>query len=196
MATSYYVHKRTESVDLAYSFRCEQCGKESGPRKVTITGEAEEKNFRKQLNDAEEDRVRENAHKNLVSKMKEIHQSVTEKQIIPTNFPDECPHCHKPQSWAVAGLKKKMFENPIVCVCVGIFFSLAALLARYVDNDMDYLTTPVIIGIAAAGVIAGLGCLLWNIIKINSKVKKTSTGMQGGLPVIEWESVQYLLDES
>ncbi|MDE5587882.1 MAG: hypothetical protein K2J60_01895, partial [Acetatifactor sp.] len=76
------------------------------------------------------------------------------------------------------------------------FFSLAALLVRYVDKDMDYLTTPVIIGIAAAGVIAGLGCLLGNIIKINSKVNKTSTGMQGGLPVIEWESVQYLLDEN
>ncbi|MDE6639228.1 MAG: hypothetical protein K2K63_01710 [Acetatifactor sp.] len=190
---SYYVHTRTESVDLKYSYRCEQCGQESGPRKVTVTGEAEERNYRKQLNDAEEDKVREKAHKNLVKKMKEIHQSVTEKQIIPTDFPDECPHCHKPQSWAVAGLKKKMFENPIVCVCVGIFFSLAALLIR---DDVDYLTTPVIIGIAAAGVVAGLGCLLWNIIKINSKVNKTSTGMQGGLPVIDWESVQYLLDEN
>lgn len=195
MATSYYVHTRTESVDLTYSFRCEQCGQESGPRKVTITGEAEEKNFRKQLNDAQDDALRERAHANLVVKMKEIYQSVKEKQIIPTDFSDECPHCHGPQSWAVAGLKKKMFENPIVCVCVGIFFSVLGLLAHYF-GDMEYVTIPVVIGIAAAGVVAGLACLLWNIIKLNSKVKKTSTGMQGGLPVIEWESVQYLLDEN
>lgn len=194
MANSYYVHTRTESVDLTYSFRCEQCGQESGPRKVTITGKAEERNYRKQLKDAEEDRVRENAHKDLVRKMKEIHTEVTEKQIIPTDFPDACPHCHKPQSWAVAGLKKKMFENPIVCVCVGIFFSVVGLLAHYF-GDVEYITIPVAIGIAAAGVVAGLGCLLWNIMKINSKVKKTSAGMQGGLPVIEWESVQYLLNE-
>lgn len=191
---SYYVHTRTESAGLTYSFRCEQCGQESGPRKVTITGEGEEKNYRKQLTDAEEDRVREKAHKNLVSKVKEIHQEVTEKQIIPTDFPDECPHCHMPQSWAVAALKKKMFENPIVCICVGAFFSVLGLLARYF-GDVEYVTIPVVIGIAAAGVVAAVGCLLWNIIKLNSKLKKTSTGMQGGLPVIDWESVQSLLDE-
>lgn len=193
--SSYYVHTRTESAGLTFSFRCEQCGQDSGPRKVTITGEAEEKNFRKQLNDDQEDKLRERAHANLVAKMKEVHQSITEKQIIPTDFPDECPHCHKPQSWAVAGLKKKMFENPIVCVAVGAFFSVIGLVAHY-SGDMEYVTIPVVIGIAAAGVVAGLGCLLWNIFKINSKVKKTSTGMQGGFPVVNWESVQYLLDEN
>lgn len=192
---SYYVHTRTESVGLTFSYRCEQCGQESGPRKVTITGEGREKNYRKQLNDAEEDRVREQAHADLVAKMKEIHKNVTEKQIVPTDFPDECPHCHKPQSWAVAGLKKKMFENPIVCVGVGIVFSLIGLVAHYF-GDMEYITIPVVLGIAAAGVVAGLGCLLWNVIKINSKIKKTSSGMQGGFPVFDWESVQYLLDEN
>lgn len=195
MANSYYVHTRTESVGLTFSYRCEQCGQESGPRKVTITGEAEERNYRKQLTDAQEDKLRESAHKNLVKKIKEIHTNITEKQIIPTDFPDECPHCHKPQSWAVSGLKKKMFENPITCLVVGIIFSLIGLVAHY-SGDMEYVTIPVVIGIAAAGAVAGLGCLLWNIMKINSKVKKTSAGMQGGFPVIDWESVQYLLDEN
>lgn len=195
MASSYYVHTRTESAGLTFSYRCEQCGQESGPRKVTITGEAQEKNHRKQLNDAEEDRVRERAHADLVAKMKEIHSNITEKKIVPTEFPDECPHCHKPQSWAVAGLKKKMFENPIVCVGVGIFFSLIGLVAHYF-GDMEYISIPVVIGFFAAGVVAGLVCLLWNIMKINAKVKKTSSGMQGGFPVFDWESVQYLLDEN
>lgn len=194
MAGSYYVHTRTESVGLVYSFRCEQCGQESGSRKVTLSAEAEHKNHRKQLNDVEEDKLRERAHANLVVKVKEIHNSITERHIVPTDIPDECPHCHKPQSWAVAGLKKKMFENPIVCVGVGIVFSLIGLVAHY-SGDMEYITIPVVIGIAAAGVVAGLGCLLWNIIKINSKIKKTSTGMQG-FPVIQWESVQQLLDEN
>lgn len=195
MANSYYVHTRTESVGLTYSFRCEQCGQESGPRKVTISAEAEERNYRKQLTDVQEDKLRERAHINLVAKMKDIHKDITEKHIVPTDIPDECPHCHKPQSWAVAALKKKMFENPLVCVAVGVVFSLIGLVAHY-SGDMEYVTIPVVIGIAVAGVVAGLGCLLWNIMKINSKVKKTSAGMQGGFPVIDWESVQYLLDEN
>lgn len=191
---SYYRHTRTESVGLTYSFRCEQCGQESGPRKVTVTGEAQLSNYRKQLNDAEDNTLREKAHVNLAQKVQEIYKTVTEKQIIPTDFPDECPHCHKPQSWAVAGMKKKMFENPLVCLAVGVFFSLLGLLGHYF-GDIDYLTIPVVIGIAAAGAGIGLICLLWNVIKIQSKLKKTSSGMQGGLPVIEWASVQELLNE-
>lgn len=193
--SSYYLHTRTESVELPYSFQCEQCGQESGTRRVTVTGEAEEKNFRKQLNDAEEDRLHEKAHADLVVKVSEIYKSVTEKQIIPTDFSDKCPHCQKPQSWALAGLKKKMFENPIVCLAVGAFFAVLALLGRNF-SDMDYVTTPIIIGIFAAGVVAALGTLLWNIIKIQSKVKKTTLSLQKRLPVIQWEAVQHLLNEA
>lgn len=193
--SSYYLHTRTESVELPYSFQCEQCGQESGTRRVTVTGEAEEKNFRKQLNDAEEDRLHEKAHADLVVKVSEIYKSVTEKQIIPTDFSDKCPHCQKPQSWALAGLKKKMFENPIVCLAVGAFFAVLALLGRNFA-DMDYVTTPIIIGIFAAGVVAALGTLLWNIIKIQSKVKKTTLSLQKRLPVIQWEAVRHLLNEA
>lgn len=193
--SSYYLHTRTESVELPYSFQCEQCGQESGTRRVTVTGEAEEKNFRKQLNDAEEDRLHEKAHADLVVKVSEIYKSVTEKQIIPTDFSDKCPHCQKPQSWALAGLKKKMFENPIVCLAVGAFFAVLALLGRNFA-DMDYVTTPIIIGIFATGVVAALGTLLWNIIKIQSKVKKTTLSLQKRLPVIQWEAVRHLLNEA
>ncbi|MCM1191769.1 MAG: hypothetical protein NC123_05780 [Butyrivibrio sp.] len=191
---SYYRHTRTESVGLTYSFRCEQCGQESGPRSVTITGEAEMNNYRRQLNDVEEDKLRQKAHVSLVQRVQEVYKNVTEKQVIPTDFPDECPHCHQPQSWAVSGMKKKMFETPITCLAVGVFFSLIGL-GGYYWGDVDYITIPIVIGIAAAGAGIGLICLLWNIIKIQSKLKKTSSGMQRGLPVIEWASVQELLNE-
>lgn len=35
---SHYEHKRTESVKLPYSFRCEQCISDSGPMWATVTG--------------------------------------------------------------------------------------------------------------------------------------------------------------
>lgn len=193
--SSYYLHTRTDSAELPYSFQCEQCGKDSGVRRVTITGEAEEKNFRKQLNDAEEDRLHERAHADLVVKVNEIYKSVTEKQVIPTDFSDKCPHCQKPQSWAVAGLKKKMFENPIVCLGVGAFFAVMGLVGRNFA-DMDYVTIPIILGIFGAGAAAALISLLWNIFKIQSKTKNTSLSLQKRLPVIQWEAVQQLLDEA
>ena len=33
---SYYKHTRTESAKVPYSFRCEQCMKDSGTRQATI----------------------------------------------------------------------------------------------------------------------------------------------------------------
>ena len=35
---SYYKHTRTESAKVPYSFRCEQCMKDSGTRQATIVG--------------------------------------------------------------------------------------------------------------------------------------------------------------
>ena len=35
---SYYKHKKKETIDVSYSFRCEQCMKESGTLKATISG--------------------------------------------------------------------------------------------------------------------------------------------------------------
>ena len=35
---TYYKHRKTESIKVPYSFRCEQCMKESGPLTATISG--------------------------------------------------------------------------------------------------------------------------------------------------------------
>ena len=35
---TYYKHKKTETIEVSYSFRCEQCMKESGPLKAVISG--------------------------------------------------------------------------------------------------------------------------------------------------------------
>lgn len=190
---SYYRHTRTESIGLPYSFRCEQCGQESGLRRATIVGESELNNYRKQLKDAEEDKLREKARANLAQKLQKLHQTVTEKQIIPTDFSDECPHCHQPQSWALTGMKKQMYEAPITYFAVGVFFAALGLLAHYF-MDLEYVTIPVAIGIVAVGAVVGLISLLRNVTKIRSKQQKTSSAMQGNWPVIEWESVQDLLN--
>lgn len=198
---SYYKHTRSESVDLTYSFRCEQCNREIGPLKVTFTGSAYRNSNFKDLSDAADEKLRQAAHKDLVKKLKGAHTDAVEKQIISVAFQDECPSCHKPQSWGVGGMKKKMFETPVTILILDVIASLFCLLARYladggyVKSNVDVLTYPVIGGIAAAGVLIALLSLLWNVVKIGMKTKKTSSGMMRNLPVIQWEAAREFLSE-
>lgn len=91
---TYYKHKKKESVDVPYSFRCEQCMKDSGTLKATISGmEAEMNSNFKSLNDKNQKKLDEIAHKYLVREVKEVYQNATEKQIYAKAFKDECPYC-------------------------------------------------------------------------------------------------------
>lgn len=161
---------------------------------AVVIGTAEEKSNFKTINEEHEKKLCERAHKDLVQKVKALHRDVVEKKIYPADFKDVCPHCHQPQSWAVSGLKNKLFENPGVALCVGVFFSVVAVLGYYF-GDMDYPVVWVAGGIMALAVAAALGLLIWNLIQLGIKTKKTSSGAQKNLPVINWAAVQGLLDE-
>ena len=188
---TYYKHKRTESMDVPYSFRCEQCMKDSGPLTATISGtEATLNSNFKQLNDKQQQKLNEMAHIHLVSAVKEAHRDATEKQVYAKAFKDECPHCHKPQSWAVSGIKKDLFSTPIVCIILGIILGAGCYFFANVENSLT-------IALIAAGICFAIaaGSLIWNIIKIGSKKKKTASAIQKNTPVIEWSAVQNILDE-
>ncbi|MDE7044339.1 MAG: hypothetical protein K2O97_04875 [Acetatifactor sp.] len=191
---TYYRHTRSEKAEVPYSFQCEHCGKDSGPMRAVINGpEATFNSNFKTINPDREEKLCKEAHENLVRELKNVHKNVVEKKIFSTDFHDQCPYCNQPQSWAVSGLKDKMFENPLVCLGVGAVFAVIAVLVHYF-GDMEYVTLSVAAGIFGAGVVAARGCLVWNMIKINSKVKKTSSGTQR-LPVIDWSAVQNLLNQ-
>lgn len=188
---TYYRHRKSESIKVPYSFRCEQCMKESGPLVATISGmEAEINSNFKNLDDKKAQKLDKMAHDKLVSAVQEAHRNATEKNIYSKAFKDECPHCHKPQSWAVSGIKNEMFSTPIVCVILGIIIGAGCYFFANVENSL-------MIAIIAAGICfaVGAGSLLWNIIKISSKKKQTSTATQKNTPVIEWNAVQNILNE-
>lgn len=190
---SYYRHTRSEKAEVPYSFQCEHCGKDSGILHAVIVGtEATENSNFKTLKPERDKKLCQRAHENLVHKLKEVRKD-TEEKIYAKEFLDKCPSCQEPQSWAVAGLKKKMFENPIVCLCVGAVIAVIAVLAHYF-TDMEYMTLTAAAGIFGAGVIAAAACLVWNVVKLNSKTKKTASGNRN-LPTIDWSAVQNLLDE-
>ena len=188
---TYYKHRKTESIKVPYSFRCEQCMKESGPLTATISGmEATINSNFKNLDEKREQKLGKMAHENLVSAVKEAHQNATGKNIYVKAFKDECPHCHKPQSWAVSGLKNDMFSTPIFCVILGIILGAGCYFFADVENSLT-------IAIAAAGIcfVLAIGILLLNVIKVSSKKKQTSTATQKNTPVIEWSAVQNILNE-
>jgi hypothetical protein len=191
---TYYRHTRSEKREVLYSFQCEHCGKNSGTLTAVIVGpEATDNSNFKSLSPEREEKLCSRAHVNLVEKVKEVHKDATEKNIFSTEFRDQCPYCSQPQSWAVSGLKKKMFENPIVCLGVGTVFGVIAVLGHYF-TDMEYMTLPLAAGIFALGVAAAAVCLVWNIVKISTKSKKTATGVRN-IPVIDWSTVGNLLNE-
>lgn len=190
MAT-YYKHTKIESIDVPYSFRCEQCMKDSGPLKATIKGvEADLNTNFKGLNDKQQQKLDEMAHRNLVIAVKDAYRNATEKQIFDKAFQDECPLCHKPQSWAVSGLKNDMFGSSIVSLIVGLIVAAGCYFFSGVDNALQ-----IAIGAFVISVVIALGFLVFNLARVSSKKKQTSTVNQKNVPVIEWGAVQNLLNE-
>lgn len=188
---TYYKHTQTETINVPYSFRCEQCMNDSGMLEATISGaEAELNSNFKNLSEKEQKKLKEMAHAHLVKAVKNAYLNATEKQIYCTAFKDECPHCHKPQSWAISGVKNEMFSTPIVCVMIGIILGVGCYFFSGVENNMT-------IAIAAAGIcfVLAAGSLILNITKLGNKKKQTSSSLQKNVPVIEWSTVQNILNE-
>ncbi len=186
---SYYEHKRTESVKLPYSFRCEHCMSDSGPLWATVAGYGTKDSLSKRVSDKDEEKMRKKAHKQLVMVLKRIHKDIVQKQAFTAIFTDECPHCHKPQSWGISILKDDLYTTPGGFLLAGAFFIGCSLIGY------DFKNIPLTVGIAVVTVVAVVISLIWNINKINKKKKMLATAVQKNLPVIEWEAVQYLLDE-
>lgn len=187
---SYYKHKRTESIDVPYSFRCEQCMKDSGPLKATISADAELNSNFKNLSDTKQQKLRESAHANLVREVKAAHTDAEEKQIYHKAFRDECPHCHKPQSWAVSRAKKDMFSTPIVVVILGIILGAGCYFFSGVEN-----AKTIAIIVAGTFCVAAAGILAVNMIRVGNKQRQTSSAIQSNTPVIDWRAVQSILNE-
>lgn len=189
---TYYKHKKRESVNVPYSFRCEQCMKDSGTLTAAISGlEAEINSNFKDLDDKKRKKLDEMAHTYLVREVKNVYRSATEKQIYSKAFKDECPYCHKPQSWAISGARDEMFSTPIICLAVGLILGAGCYFFAGVENRAA-------VAAAAAGICFALaaGSLILNMIKIGKKRRETSGVLQKNRPVISWDAVRSILDEN
>ena len=76
---TYFRHRKTETIKVPYSFRCEQCMKDSGQLVATISGiEAEINSNYKELEYNKQQILNEQAHKNLVRAVKDAHTNATQ----------------------------------------------------------------------------------------------------------------------
>jgi hypothetical protein len=196
---SYYKHTRTESAKVPYSFRCEQCMKDSGTRQATIVGnEAVHNSMSRKISQKEEAKMQEEAFQKLKNALQEAYENAEGKHIYAKEFNDICPHCGKPQSWAVANLKDKLFENSIVSVIVGLIFAVGSYF--YIKSEPGRFEESwqlgVPIGIMAVAVIIAILLFAVNMVKMSSKNKKTANVMQKNLPDIQWDAVEGMIDMS
>jgi hypothetical protein len=196
---SYYKHTRTESAKVPYSFRCEQCMKDSGTRQATIVGnEAIHNSMSRSISQKEEAKMQEEAFQKLKNALQEAYENAEGKHIYAKEFNDICPHCGKPQSWAVANLKDKLFENSIVSVIVGLIFAVGSYF--YIKSEPGRFEESwqlgVPIGIMAVAVLIAILLFAINMVKMSSKNKKTANVMQKNLPDIQWDAVEGMIDMS
>ena len=196
---SYYKHTRTESAKVPYSFRCEQCMKDSGTRQATIVGnEAVHNSMSRKISQKEEANMQKEAFQKLKNALQEAYENAEGKHIYAKEFNDICPHCGKPQSWAVANLKNKLFENSIVSVIVGLIFAVGSYF--YIKSEPGRFEESwqlgVPIGIMAVAVIIAILLFAINMVKMSSKNKKTANVMQKNLPDIQWDAVEGMIDMS
>ena len=187
---SYYKHTRTESAKVPYSFRCEQCMKDSGTRQATIVGNEAVHNSMSNM--------QKEAFQKLKNALQEAYENAEGKHIYAKEFNDICPHCGKPQSWAVANLKNKLFENSIVSVIVGLIFAVGSYF--YIKSEPGRFEESwqlgVPIGIMAVAVLIAILLFAINMVKMSSKNKKTANVMQKNLPDIQWDAVEGMIDMS
>lgn len=190
--STYFRHRKKESVDVPYSFRCEQCMKDSGTLKATISGmEAEMNSNFKTLNEKNQKKLDEIAHTYLVREVKEVYRNATEKHIYAKAFKDECPYCHKPQSWAVSGIKDDLFGTPAVCLILGVILGAGCYFFSGVENNLT-----IAIGVAGICCVLAAGSLVLNIVKMQNKKKQTANVTQKNVPEIEWDAVEHILGEN
>jgi len=168
---------------------------DSGILNVTITGSAVKDTIIKELSQKDEEKLRRKAHEDLIRTLKKLQENTAQKQVFPTIFSDECPHCHKPQSWGVSGTKEGWYVGPLFFIICGIIVAAVSLMGKE-TWEINYENIPLALGIVAVGVVAGVISLIWNIYKIKKKKKITNAAAQKNLPVIQWECVQNLLNES
>lgn len=195
MVDAWYEHKRKAHVEVPYSFQCEHCGRNSGSMRAVISAEAIENTYSKTLDERRDNKLRMEVQKRLVSELKNVYKGIVEKRIYPKEFHDECPFCHQPQSWAVSGLQKEMFQKPIGWLGACSVFGLLLLLAYFLEDnpsDKESFVLPIAFFFGLGVILAG-GCLIWNITQIIIKKSKTSSGVRN-YPLIEWELFRDMLN--
>ena len=192
---SYYKHSRVKDTRIPYSFECESCKQNSGNLQAHIVGAeaVHNSNFR-EISDDRAEKLEKQAYNFLVVKVKEVYKDATEKGIYCTEFKDECPHCHKSQSWGVSGLKKNRFDTPITILCVGAIMFIVGLVLHFLSDTTD-VPLPIVFGVLGVAVICAIISFIWNTIKINMKIKATSASGTKNVPNIDWGKVQGLLNE-
>lgn len=185
-----YKHRRTESIDVPYSFRCEQCMRDSGLLKARISADAEMRSNFRNLSSAKQRRLRRAAHANLVRTVKSAYAQAEKKHIYCKDFKDECPYCDRPQSWAISRAKKNMFSTPVIFVMLGAIFGAGCYFFSGVENAQ----TIAFIMAGSFGAIA-LAVLVARLARLRKKKKEISPAARRNLPVIDWRSVRNILNE-
>lgn len=179
----YFKHKHTVTQNIPYYFVCEQCHQDSGTLSAEFKAEASRELMTKRpLTSDEKTQLDQDATEKL---KKQVHDAMenTKRAEISNRFKDTCPHCGKPQSWALKGMQ----HLPCSYALIGAF--LTALLC-IVINALGIASFSFGAGLIATLVIAMIAMLV-GFIQVGAKKARTKNVRQRELPKIQWPDTDW-----
>lgn len=189
MYVKIYSHTNAE-IDILYHFVCEHCGKDSGIKKIELTGHAggEAVEEGKTVTMADVEALRAHARM-LVERQLNKHKASVAKGAYPAIFDGLCPHCRKSQSWNCTGSAKRLFTAPLweglsFFACVWLIMTLVS----YFSNWKIAILRPALIA-SGIGTLLGFATALADWIKYRRDTKDVT---HKNKPDIIWPDINWI----
>ncbi len=182
---SYRKHILTLSKQIPYEFRCERCHQNSGELTAVFEGKSTEtKYLLAKLSDEEKQQMRRGAENALNTAIQSARKNAEEKEEYSPEIKDKCPHCGKPQSWAVKGLERLPRVYGLSCAFWTALLCITSNIAHWFG-----FTIPVIV-IVALTAIAGLTGMAVGYARVKVKKMKTRHTEDSQIPTIYWPETE------
>ena len=174
----YFKHTRTVTQNVPYQFFCEHCRQDSGPLAAEFKAEATRSlTTKRPLTEEEKAQLDQEAAGKLHQSIQKARRGAQE-EAFSESFKDKCPHCGKPQSWALKGMKHLPFSYALI----GAFFTALICLSIHLFGIVSISFGT---GMAAT-LAAALALMAVGFIRVGRKNVQTKNVQEKQLPNIIW----------
>lgn len=178
----YYKHTHTVTQNIPYMFKCEHCHQDSGTLTALFKAEStRNKMTKKDLKEQEKDQMNQEAMESLNKSLQKAQEDAKNEEYGEI-FSDKCPHCGKPQSWAIKGMS-------VLPSTYGVMTGFLALIICVGGNIFDLTSFSLFGGLKFVVVSVLIGVAI-GLIRIENKKRLTKNVNEKQVPRIDWSVIE------